>query len=414
MTDRARQVGEYIEKHPKPDKMTSKEYFSNVGKVFGLSYYSIKDYWYVYRLEKKMVVTRTVTDGKGRETVTKSMRHAPEVDKRGLVIDSVTEMAWGGVNVRYKRITDLTIEQVEESVERLVEKINTNEIKPLPEIKEPSTDKILRVIITDEHVGLDVEYENSIFDYNYNAELYTNSIQQVFSNILKEHSTHGTFDEIHLVHLGDAQDGQNAKTTRNSHPLKQNMSNEEVFDLCLETRLRFVKSIYEQGIAKKIKCFDVTNDNHAGSFGYYVSSSAAKFCKQIYDSELVECFVLKKFIEHFEYGDHCFMLTHGKDKEYMKHGMPVHNTPKVESFIRDYIDHHNIYNPYIQLNKGDSHQIGYSRCKKFEYLSFGSFAPPSGYIQTNYGDCYSSYSIQVVPKGNSAYSNTNYFLDYKK
>lgn len=411
---RVQEVGKFIENNPKGDGITTKNYLTWVGSQFGLNYNSTKDYWYRYRLESKLVVTKKVINPRGDETITQSIRHAPEVDKRGLQIESVTEMAWGGVNVRYKRVEDLTIEQIEDSVEKLITKINKDKIKSLPKLPRSSSEKILRVIITDEHVGLDVEYENSIFEYDYNGEKYLNSIGQVFSNIVKEHKTHGTFDEIHLVHLGDAQDGQNAKTTRSSHTLKQNMSNEEVFDLCLETRLRLIQNIYERNIAKKIKTYDVTNDNHSGSFGYYISSSAAKFCQRIYDKNLVECNVLKKFIEHFEYGDHCFLLTHGKDKEYMKHGMPVIINNKVESFIRDYIDHHNISNPYIQLNKGDSHQLGYSRCKKFEYLSYGSFAPPSGYIQTNYGDCYSSYSIQVVPKGNSAYSNTNYFLDYKR
>jgi hypothetical protein len=40
-----------------------------------------------------------------------------------------------------------------------------------------------------------------------------------------------------------------------------------------------------------------------------------------------------------------------------------------------------------------------------------SFAPPSAYVQNNFGDSYSGYSIQVVPKYSSEISHTDYFFD---
>lgn len=43
-----------------------------------------------------------------------------------------------------------------------------------------------------------------------------------------------------------------------------------------------------------------------------------------------------------------------------------------------------------------------------------SFAPPSSWCQINFGDSYSGYSIQVVPKYSNEISHTDYFLDYKK
>ena len=43
-----------------------------------------------------------------------------------------------------------------------------------------------------------------------------------------------------------------------------------------------------------------------------------------------------------------------------------------------------------------------------------SFAPPSSWVQHNFGDSYSGYSIQVIPKNTNEISHTDYFLDYKK
>lgn len=36
------------------------------------------------------------------------------------------------------------------------------------------------------------------------------------------------------------------------------------------------------------------------------------------------------------------------------------------------------------------------------------------WVQHNFGDCYSGYSIQVIPKYENEISHTDYFFDYKK
>jgi hypothetical protein len=134
----------------------------------------------------------------------------------------------------------------------------------------------------------------------------------------------------------------------------------------------------------------------------------------MYSKNIVDVDIINKFIEHRVYGDHCFIMTHGKDKEQMKSGLPIHLNDRAIRFVMDYIDHYGIDSKYIHVEKGDLHQISYQRVKRFDYRNFPSFAPPSSWIQHNFGDSYSGYSIQVVPKHSNEISHTDYFLDYRK
>jgi hypothetical protein len=95
-------------------------------------------------------------------------------------------------------------------------------------------------------------------------------------------------------------------------------------------------------------------------------------------------------------------------------GLPLKLDDRTINYINDYIRFYDIKSKYIHVEKGDLHQIGYNKCNTFDYRNFMSFAPPSSWVQHNFGDCYSGYSIQVIPKFENEISHTDYFLDYKK
>jgi hypothetical protein len=275
--------------------------------------------------------------------------------------------------------------------------------------------KALKVTISDDHVGLEPNPNgNGLFKYDYNAEIYSNSYQKVFNSIVKEFNTHGKFDLLLFDNLGDEQDGFNGLTTRGGHKLPQNMSNAEVFETCIDVKVRIIKSLVENNIANKIILRKVTNDNHSGDFGHTINLAVKKIINLIYSNDIVEVETLTRFLEHRIYGDHCFILTHGKDANQMFKGLPLKLDDKTINYINDYIRFYDIKSKYIHVEKGDLHQIGYNKCNTFDYRNFMSFAPPSSWVQHNFGDCYSGYSIQVIPKFENEISHTDYFLDYKK
>ena len=303
---------------------------------------------------------------------------------------------------------------IEQSISKVLKKFKKEDYNFKP-TKVKSNKKAIKVTTTDDHLGLEPNPDNlGLFEYEYNAKIYEDSYQKVFNSIIKEFNTYGYFDLLLLDNLGDEQDGFNALTTRGGHHLPQNMTNAEVFETCINVKVKLIKSLVESNIAKKIILRKVVNDNHSGDFGHTINIAVKKIINLIYSNDIVEVETLTKFLEHRIYGDHCFILTHGKDKKQMFKGLPLQLNDKTINYINDYIRFYDIKSRYIHVEKGDLHQIGYNKCTTFDYRNFMSFAPPSSWVQHNFGDCYSGYSIQVIPKYTNEISHTDYFLDYKK
>lgn len=305
-------------------------------------------------------------------------------------------------------------QHLEKAIDKVLSKFNKEDYIFYPNQHESNL-KAIKVTISDDHVGLEPNPNNKgLFKYEYNAEIYTNSYEKVFNSVLKEFRTHGKFDLLLFDNLGDEQDGWNGLTTRGGHELPQNMSNAEVFETCIDTKVKIIKSLVENNIANKIILRKVTNDNHSGDFGHTINLAVKKIINLIYSTEIVEVETLTRFLEHRIYGDHCFILTHGKDAKQMFRGLPLKLDDKTINYINDYLRFYNINSKFVHVEKGDLHQIGYNKCNTFDYRNFMSFAPPSSWVQHNFGDCYSGYSIQVIPKFENEISHTDYFLDYKK
>ena len=318
-------------------------------------------------------------------------------------------------NPDYKEPTfEETTKKLEKAIERVLSKFNKEDYIFYPNQHEGNL-KAIKITISDDHVGLEPNPNNNgLFKYEYNAEIYANSYEKVFNSVIKEFRTHGKFDLLLLDNLGDEQDGWNGLTTRGGHELPQNMSNAEVFETCIDVKVKMIKSLVENNIANKIILRKVTNDNHSGDFGHTINLAVKKIINLIYSNEIVEVETLTRFLEHRIYGDHCFILTHGKDAKQMFRGLPLKLDEKTINYINDYIRFYDIKSKFVHVEKGDLHQIGYNKCNTFDYRNFMSFAPPSSWVQHNFGDCYSGYSIQVIPKYENEISHTDYFLDYKK
>jgi hypothetical protein len=273
--------------------------------------------------------------------------------------------------------------KIGEVFDSIIEKY-LNNFKPIIRRQpSPTINKALKVTITDSHVGMNPNPgNNSLFQYEYNSEIYNKSIEKVYNSILKEHATFGTFDLLLLDDLGDLADGWNGYTTRGGHNLPQNMSNAEVFEVCVDAYVNLIRSLVEANVANKIILRCVCNDNHSGDFALIINKGIQKIINLMYSKDIVE--------------------------------VDIFLNDKAIRLITDYIEHYEINSKFIHVEKGDLHQIGYQRTKKFDYRNFMSFAPPSSWIQHNFGDSYSGYSIQVIPKFNNEISHTDYFIEYDK
>lgn len=301
-----------------------------------------------------------------------------------------------------------------DAVSDIVSNYNPDKLRSIKKQKIDSPVSI-KATVSDMHVGLEPNPGGtSLFAYEYNEAIFKQNLDKVFNSLCKEHDNHGRFDILVIDDLGDGLDGWNGHTTRGGHPLDQNMSNEEMFRVFVEGKLALIENCIQAGIANEVIVRNVANDNHSGSFASIANMTIQMLLNRTYSQDDVKFHILNRFMEHFQYGDHTFILTHGKDAKHMFKGLPYNLNDKATSFINDYIDHYNINTKYIHVEKGDLHRIGYDRTKKFDYRNYMTFAPPSAWVSHNFGDCYSGYSIQTIPKFSGEISHTDYYFDLKK
>jgi len=107
------------------------------------------------------------------------------------------------------------------------------------------------------------------------------------------------------------------KQQEGGHPLEQNMNNEDAFRVFVEGKLNLIENCIQAGIANEVLVRNVANDNHSGSFASIANMTIKMILERTYSNESVNFYILNKFMEHFTYGDHTYILTHGKDSQYM-------------------------------------------------------------------------------------------------
>jgi len=234
---------------------------------------------------------------------------------------------------------------------------------------------------SDVHIGMDTDStNNSMYATDWNSKEALISCDDMIKEVLKERSS----DILVIDELGDFLDGYNGQTTRGGHALPQNMTNEEVFDCGLQFKMKLVDELLP--FYKEIKFNNICNDNHAGSFGYFVNSAFKSLAEQKYAN--VEVNNYRQFINHYFIGDICFVITHGKDDAALKFGFKPQLDPKQIEKIDQYLKYNNIYNQckLIVFKKGDSHQclFNMSGSDDFYYYNYPALSPSSQWVSTNF------------------------------
>jgi hypothetical protein len=264
------------------------------------------------------------------------------------------------------------------------ESIIKKHIKPFSVDKKSyyDTDFIFdRLVYTDVHIGMTTnENGYSLYGGKWDEEEINLRLDTLINHTINNQVS----NTLIIDELGDFMDGWDGETTRKGHELPQNMDNEKAFDVGLKFKVKMIDSLAPY--YDKIICNNICNDNHAGSFGYVVNSAFKQIIETRYKSVIVNN--IRKFIDHYYYGKHCFILTHGKDSKSLKFGFkPQLDTKQIEK-ISNYIDQHDIKSKssFIEFSKGDSHQklFDESTSDSFDYYNYGAMSPSSEWVQTNF------------------------------
>jgi len=352
---------------------------------------------------------------KGKRGEEKHQALAEECETTGIPKERVTHYWWKTKDASIFVKCEQTQESdILKSIEDIVTERLTTRIT-VPITPNETCQKALKVTISDAHVGLDPNPNGyGIYNYKYNADIFFQNLESVYNSVIAKHNQFGKFDTLFIDDLGDGLDGWNGLTTRGGHDLPQNMSNVDAFKTFVTGKLNLIERLIAANVSDNIECRNVSNDNHSGDFARIANETIKMVLDRIYGNGQIGFKILNKFVEHFFYGDHCFILTHGKDEKQRLKNLSLDLTPAIVEFFRSYIDYHGINSKFIHVDKGDLHQLGYKRCNKFDYRNYMSFAPPSFHSSHNYNGSYSGYSIQVIDKHSATVSHEDYFFDLTK
>ena len=308
-------------------------------------------------------------------------------------------------NIRFKEVAESEVMSfdLEAIVKKHIKPVEVDSVY-VPIIKEENDFDTLTY--TDVHIGMDTNPDNkAMYSVEWNRETTLASCDRMIkATIDNQKSSTLVIDE-----LGDFLDGYNQQTTRGGHALPQNMSNEEAFDTALEFKMRLI-----DGLApyySNIMVNNICNDNHAGSFGYFVNKAFKDICEVKYPE--IEVNNYNKFINHYYMDNVCFVITHGKDESALKFGFKPHLDPKGVEKIDQYLKRNDVYKNAnkIVFKKGDSHQALFDMCTSddFFYFNYPALSPSSLWVQSNFKKGRRGFTLESF-KGNDTHELKPIFI----
>jgi len=363
--------------------------------------------------KKKFVTTTQKLDKHGNITSQTQKLQAETIDppKGHEVVRTSTNLTTGQQWIITKKLEG---EAEPIDLDIIKEAIKTLNIAPIN--VEPCTcnsNKILRIIYTDVHVAMETNKDGyGLYGGVWNKETLNLRKEAMIKEVLIR-TMQTDYKEIHLIDLGDFMDGWDGMTVRRGHDLPQNMSNKEAFKAGLEFKVQLFNSIAQRtGI--KVVSHNITNSNHSNDFDYIVNYSA----KEILSSQFTKCeyIIYQRFINHYIIGNHCFILSHGKDSHNLKFGFKPFIDTKGKEKITEYIKHHNLEKYFCTFEKGDSHQQLFDNCTmdRCDYHNYTALSPASEWVQTNFVKGRSGFSIMEVDIDKNEKTITPIYFDWER
>ena len=264
-----------------------------------------------------------------------------------------------------------------------------------------------RLIYTDVHIGMTPNKNGyALYDLEWNENTIIDSVKEMALKVIDSKKS----SVLYIDELGDFLDGWDGETTRKGHKLPQNMDNQKAFDVAVNFKVLLVDELINY--YDKIVCNNICEDNHAGAFGYVVNSAVKNILELKYKN--VEVNNMRKFINHYFVGSHCFIISHGKDSKNLKFGFKPQLDANQSEKIDQYCKENGIYkqSEFIEFSKGDSHQSmqDYSTSNDFDYCNYPAFSPASEWVQTNFKKSRRGFVFQSVDYTENKKDVVNYWF----
>ncbi len=293
------------------------------------------------------------------------------------------------IDVRYRVKDFYSDKELEAKLKQLMPEIqpftksNAKAIKP--------ANKALMVCIADDHVGA----VNTTNLFGNKAISYEERLMLVADEIEKLDTT---FEELHIISLGDQLNGWNSQTTRGGHEVLS-LSNEDQFDIYVKARIAFYNRIFSSGVAATYFVKDVDNSNHSGKGMSYMANKAIELYLDARFPSVYRASI-REMLDGFQYGEHVIILGHGKDEKFQTRPMPAVLNEKTDLYLYDYLQSKQIspYQHNVTFYKGDLHQHGIQNGKFGRYVNVPALSGNSDYGDANFGNTRGGALLEVIDR----------------
>jgi hypothetical protein len=384
-------IREAIKQAPQLEGESQRAYAKRLAALTGYTFNAVRSR--MQEISRMQTVKQTVKDGVIISEVQKLVKPEIEVpdnfEIKRISTNTNTQQQW--VIAEPTKARQITVDEIKECLKEFdFSKVKKVYSKP----KVVKSDVILRVIITDVHVGMETNSDGyGLYGEVWN-ELKLNERLQRIVEVISQFALRNLYKEIHIINLGDFMDGWDGQTVRKGHNLPQNMDNKKAF----KVGVNFLVDLYRELMQYRIpiQVHSVTNSNHSNDFDFIVNYAAKEILKAQYSK--VGFHIYQRFISHYIAGNHCFILSHGKDAKNLKFGFKPILDANQKQKINEYISHHNLQKYFITFEKGDTHvqlidSMSFENC---DYNNYLALSPASEWVQTNFSKGRSGFNIMEV------------------
>lgn len=323
-----------------------------------------------------------VTPG-GKYYTKKSTAKTPD-PKKGIIKEWRTN-PYGGAWVKY--VADgFDFDEMDSLIKEAISEID------VPVIKQPDNftsvkDEAIIAVFSDAHVAMETDEDGTaLYGGVWNEETFLSRMKDFAHDI----AVNSQGRPVYVFDLGDYMDGWDGFTVRGGHKLPQNMKTPKAFKVGVKGKLVLPNMLD----SLDVNYLSLTNDNHSGDLAKIVNHTVKLLVGD-------NCRAFDRFMDHVIIGNHCFIMSHGKDDKYMRSGFPAIPNDKARKAINDYIHFHNLSRYFITFMKGDTHvKLFDDSNQKFRYYNYPALSPASEYVQTNFGLGRSGYVIHSIKYDN--------------
>lgn len=236
--------------------------------------------------------------------------------------------------------------------------------------------------LSDLHIGAKLS-SDSLYNNDWNEKELTRRLKELILRIAYIQDVYHS-NTCYLNLLGDMLDGMDNMTARRDHIMPQNMDNKEQFNVFLRVMIWFISNLSNS--FNDVVVSSVPNGNHTGAPEYFAIVALKYAIDSKFKNVVME--IPDKFFTKVNVGDHLFLLTHGKDSNFMKKPLPLHLTNDSKVWLDNYLIREEIVNKYapghIHILKGDLHTAGFDDTLQYDYRNCLSLFGDSDYSQMNY------------------------------